>query len=292
MIPFCVREFVICGGKISHLRILAWNFDHCKVSSSCVVLRGSCMWASFLILTCEFFCFAGWFCQDSPLIICFRHRSWGWKQFVLVIFLLRLLKVKILIYMWFWTIYHIQKLNSFTPSFLTSGLSDYVNKTPLGLFKFALLRSPHSQISQNLYFFSSIWIFHSRVGYWCYCVFSMADMETEERNQRACKSSEPEIFLQWGNRKRLRCTRAKDPRISARLNDGFRRKLTSPLDPSVTNASEKENNNLQLNRLRRWEQWRDLLILLVWSLVNLGRGNEPVKEAKFMFFVCWQPRKR
>nr|ACU22854.1 unknown [Glycine max] len=55
-------------------------------------------------------------------------------------------------------------------------------------------------------------------------------METEERNQKDCKASEPEFFLQWGNRKRLRCVRVKDPRISARLNGGIRRKLGSAME--------------------------------------------------------------
>ncbi|KAK2415894.1 hypothetical protein P8452_60949 [Trifolium repens] len=86
-------------------------------------------------------------------------------------------------------------------------------------------------------------------------------METEERNQRTCKTTEPEFFLQWGNRKRLRCVRVKDPRISTRLNGGggIRRKLNSGLDNnnrSGVTFSEKETSNLlhhqqQPNRLTR-----------------------------------------
>ncbi|CAK9151208.1 unnamed protein product [Ilex paraguariensis] len=32
-------------------------------------------------------------------------------------------------------------------------------------------------------------------------------MEKEEKNQRPCKPPETDLFLQWGNRKRLRCVR-------------------------------------------------------------------------------------
>ncbi|KAL5154544.1 hypothetical protein HKD37_19G053880 [Glycine soja] len=83
-------------------------------------------------------------------------------------------------------------------------------------------------------------------------------METEERNQKGCKASEPEFFLQWGNRKRLRCVRVKDPRISARLNGGIRRKLGSALDHhrSGFTVPEKEishhhHHHQQPNRLTR-----------------------------------------
>lgn len=72
-------------------------------------------------------------------------------------------------------------------------------------------------------------------------------METEERNQRACKQpSEPELFLQWGNRKRVRCVRVKDPEISARFNAGIRRKITSRFA-----SSDKDASHLQLNPLTR-----------------------------------------
>ncbi|KAF7801480.1 uncharacterized protein G2W53_040591 [Senna tora] len=82
-------------------------------------------------------------------------------------------------------------------------------------------------------------------------------METEERER--CKIGEPEFFLQWGNRKRLRCVRVKDPRISSRLNNnnnggGIRRKLTSTLDHrSGLSSSERETSHLLLqpNRLTR-----------------------------------------
>lgn len=78
------------------------------------------------------------------------------------------------------------------------------------------------------------------------------DMETEERNQREPKASEPEFFLQWGNRKRLRCVRVKGSEISERLNGGIFRKITSSrIQSFAVSASEKENSHLQSNRLTR-----------------------------------------
>ncbi|KAE8684045.1 hypothetical protein F3Y22_tig00111157pilonHSYRG00037 [Hibiscus syriacus] len=55
-------------------------------------------------------------------------------------------------------------------------------------------------------------------------------MEKEERSQRACKTIEPEVFLQWGNRKRLRCVRVKNPqKISLKSNTVIRGRITSRL---------------------------------------------------------------
>ncbi|KAJ4721257.1 DUF1639 family protein [Melia azedarach] len=73
-------------------------------------------------------------------------------------------------------------------------------------------------------------------------------MEKEEdRKQRACKSSsmEPEFFLQWGNKKRLRCVRVKDPqKFSQKSNGVIRRKITSSrIDRCLVTTSEKETSN-------------------------------------------------
>lgn len=78
-------------------------------------------------------------------------------------------------------------------------------------------------------------------------------METEERNERACKASEPEFFLQWGNKKRLRCVRVKGPDVSERFGGRMRRKITSSrIDRCLVAASEKEiSHHLQPNRLTR-----------------------------------------
>lgn len=77
--------------------------------------------------------------------------------------------------------------------------------------------------------------------------FTAADKE--DRNQRACKSLEPEIFLQWGNKKRLRCVRVKDPQISQKSNGVVRRKISSRF-------LVKESSLLQTTRLTRWENPR------------------------------------
>ncbi|XP_022155976.1 uncharacterized protein LOC111022959 [Momordica charantia] len=76
-------------------------------------------------------------------------------------------------------------------------------------------------------------------------------METEVRNQRGCKPLEPEVFLQWGKRRRLRCARIKDPEISERLCGGLRKKIASRADRCVVTASERERTPLQPNRLTR-----------------------------------------
>ncbi|XP_015899373.1 uncharacterized protein LOC107432699 [Ziziphus jujuba] len=79
-------------------------------------------------------------------------------------------------------------------------------------------------------------------------------METEERNQRACKASEPEFFLQWGNKKRLRCVRVKGSDVAERFGGGgIRRKISSSrIDRCLVTASDKEiSHHLQPNRLTR-----------------------------------------
>ncbi|MED6108496.1 hypothetical protein PIB30_024526 [Stylosanthes scabra] len=76
-------------------------------------------------------------------------------------------------------------------------------------------------------------------------------METEERggSNKGGGGGEPsELFLQWGNRKRIRCVRVKDPRISTRLNavvGGITRKLVH------NNNNHKETSHLHPNRLTR-----------------------------------------
>ncbi|MFQ6669779.1 hypothetical protein Gotur_034895 [Gossypium turneri] len=53
-------------------------------------------------------------------------------------------------------------------------------------------------------------------------------MEKEERSQRTCKKIDSELFLQWGNRKRLRCVRVKDSQnTSNKSNATTRRRFNS-----------------------------------------------------------------
>ncbi|XP_044500672.1 uncharacterized protein LOC123221817 isoform X3 [Mangifera indica] len=71
-------------------------------------------------------------------------------------------------------------------------------------------------------------------------------MEKEEGNQRACKLSlpmEPEFFLRWGNKKRLRCVRVKDPqKLSQKSNGVIRRRITR-IDRCLVTASDKETTS-------------------------------------------------
>ncbi|KAJ9695645.1 hypothetical protein PVL29_010900 [Vitis rotundifolia] len=76
-------------------------------------------------------------------------------------------------------------------------------------------------------------------------------MEKEEKSQRTYKGPETDFFLQWGNRKRLRCVRVKDPNVSVRSNGAIRRKITSRIDRPVVTGSEKESAHLQPSRFTR-----------------------------------------
>ncbi|KAJ6854882.1 hypothetical protein NC651_039749 [Populus alba x Populus x berolinensis] len=105
------------------------------------------------------------------------------------------------------------------------------------------------------------------------------DMEKEERNQIAsCKSLEPEFFLQWGNKKRLRCVRVRDPQIISRRSDGvFRRKITSRIDRFVVSSAttEKDTSLLQSNRITRL----DFLRALNRPVLQVS-GPQPNRELK------------
>jgi hypothetical protein len=116
-------------------------------------------------------------------------------------------------------------------------------------------------------------------------------MEKEERNQRAsCKSLEPEFFLQWGNKKRLRCVRVRDPQIISRRSDGvFRRKITSRIDRFVVSSAttEKDTSLLQSNRITRLDFLRVLNrpVLQVSGPVFLALSFFPFLEEFFLTFV-------
>ncbi|CAI8613609.1 unnamed protein product [Vicia faba] len=107
-------------------------------------------------------------------------------------------------------------------------------------------------------------------------------METEERNQRACKATEPEFFLQWGSRKRLRCVRVKDPRISTRLNGGVRRKLNSGADNNRSGVTEKEtsHNHHQQQHHNRLTRNSDAAILRP-AAGDSRKSASPEKEDRY-----------
>ncbi|KAJ6296717.1 hypothetical protein OIU78_022439 [Salix suchowensis] len=112
-------------------------------------------------------------------------------------------------------------------------------------------------------------------------LFSVTGMEKEERNQRAsCKSLEPEFFLQWGNKKRLRCVRVRDPHIISQRSDGvFRRKTTSRIDRFVVSSAttEKDTSLLQSNRLTRNSE----AAILRSSVAENRKSSSPEKEDRY-----------
>jgi len=111
----------------------------------------------------------------------------------------------------------------------------------------------------------------------------VAEMETEERNQRACKATEPEFFLQWGNRKRLRCVRVKDPRISTRLNGGvIRRKLNSGVENHRSGVTEKESSHLHHH-----QQQPNRLTRLLKTTITNGSSQIPLSlHLHLLLFLC------
>ncbi|KAG5232791.1 hypothetical protein OIU76_016539 [Salix suchowensis] len=105
------------------------------------------------------------------------------------------------------------------------------------------------------------------------------DMEKEERSQRSYKGLEPEFFLQWGNKKRLRCVRVRDPQIISQRSDGvFRRKITSRIDRFVVSSAttEKDTSLPQSNRLSRCRNSE--AATLRSSLTENRKPSSPEKE--------------
>ncbi|KAB2607624.1 hypothetical protein D8674_010806 [Pyrus ussuriensis x Pyrus communis] len=105
-------------------------------------------------------------------------------------------------------------------------------------------------------------------------------METEEErnNQRA---SEPEFFLQWGNRKRLRCVRVKGSEISAerfKFNGGMCRTITSSrIHRFAVSTSGKDISGFQSNRLTRNSDGA----LLRCSAGENRKSSSPEKEERY-----------
>ncbi|XP_050238196.1 uncharacterized protein LOC126687683 isoform X1 [Mercurialis annua] len=106
------------------------------------------------------------------------------------------------------------------------------------------------------------------------------EMDKEERNQRANKALEPDILLQWGNRKRLRCVRVRDPRIISQRSDGvFRRKITTRTDRRVSSvADEKITHHFHSNhRLTRNSE----ASILRSSVTENRKSASPEKEDRY-----------
>ncbi|GMI65081.1 hypothetical protein like AT3G03880 [Hibiscus trionum] len=99
-------------------------------------------------------------------------------------------------------------------------------------------------------------------------------MEKEERSQRACKTIEPEVFLQWGNRKRLRCVRVKDPqKISHKSNTIIRRRITSRLLDKESPPFAQYNHRLTRNS--------EAAILRSGTTEHRKSSSSPEKEDRY-----------
>ncbi|GAV78946.1 DUF1639 domain-containing protein [Cephalotus follicularis] len=99
----------------------------------------------------------------------------------------------------------------------------------------------------------------------------------EEKDQRSCKTLEPEFVLQWGNRKRLRCVRVKDPQVSQRSNGGVRRRISSRFDRCVLSAADKDSSPLQPNRLTRNSEAATLRA----GMNESRKSSSPEKEDRY-----------
>ncbi|CAL1382405.1 unnamed protein product [Linum trigynum] len=79
------------------------------------------------------------------------------------------------------------------------------------------------------------------------------EKKEEKSQQRGFKGFEPDLLLQWGTKKRLRCVRVRGPQlISQRSNGGFNRRITSRIDRFVVSSPEKEiSHHLLSNRITR-----------------------------------------
>ncbi|KAB2631728.1 hypothetical protein D8674_009247 [Pyrus ussuriensis x Pyrus communis] len=106
-------------------------------------------------------------------------------------------------------------------------------------------------------------------------------METEEeRNNK--RASEPEFFLQWGNRKRLRCVRVKGTEISAdrfKFNGGMCRRITSSRIHrfAVSTSGKNDISGFQSNRFTRNSDGA-----LLWCGAGENRkSSSPEKEERY-----------
>ncbi|XP_022988211.1 uncharacterized protein LOC111485516 [Cucurbita maxima] len=77
-------------------------------------------------------------------------------------------------------------------------------------------------------------------------------MENEEIAQKSNKSGETDFVLQWGNRKRMRYMKVKEPqRISSKSDCLGKKKVSSKGDRRVLTANEKPSSAHQTHRLNK-----------------------------------------
>ncbi|KAF5725721.1 hypothetical protein HS088_TW23G00448 [Tripterygium wilfordii] len=105
-------------------------------------------------------------------------------------------------------------------------------------------------------------------------------MDTEEKNQRACRAIEADFLLQWGNKKRLRGMRVKDPAISQRSTGLIRRKITArSVERFAVTNTEKGSSLLQSHRLTRNSE--AATIIRSGSNENHRKSSSPEKEDRY-----------
>ncbi|XP_021620370.1 uncharacterized protein LOC110620800 isoform X2 [Manihot esculenta] len=104
-------------------------------------------------------------------------------------------------------------------------------------------------------------------------------MDKDEKTQIANKALESDFFLQWGNKKRLRCVRVRGPEIISQRSDGvFRRKITTRIDRRIVSpATEKEASHPQSNRLTRNSEAATLRS----SMTENRKSASPEKEDRY-----------
>ncbi|EEF36911.1 conserved hypothetical protein [Ricinus communis] len=106
-------------------------------------------------------------------------------------------------------------------------------------------------------------------------------MDKEEKSQRVNKALEPDFFLQWGNKKRLRCVRVRDPQIISQRSDGvFRRKITTRIDRRViSSTTDKETSHPQSNH--RLTRNSEAAAILRSSVTENKKSASPEKEDRY-----------
>lgn len=83
------------------------------------------------------------------------------------------------------------------------------------------------------------------------CDFCCRDMENEGIAQKSNKSGETDFLLQWGNRKRMRYMKVKEPqRVTSKPDCLGKKKVSSNGDRRVV-AAEKASSTQQTHRLNK-----------------------------------------
>ncbi|KAK8317610.1 hypothetical protein V6Z11_A13G118200 [Gossypium hirsutum] len=134
-------------------------------------------------------------------------------------------------------------------------------------------------------------------------------MEKDERSQRTCKKIDSELFLQWGNRKRLRCVRVKDSQnTSHKSNATTRRRFNSSTfshsnyRPTSSEASilqstmTEHQKTLSLEKEDRYYTTRGSAVSLIDEngkvVVDSSSNGDDKKREDFMAMKGCKPPQR